>query len=340
MNAALRAPLCASVLLLCTLSCAIGAAAAQSQPAETARAAPAADSELAFWQSADRIGTAAAYRAYLDVFPSGRFATLARAALDKLDKPGAAPVAAAGAPAAGGPGLGSAQLDALGQLPEESGAVTLRPGEVYTGPGPVTVGWLGAKKQIVIPQGPWIALAATDHFSTHRTRVTLTTVYFGRFEQGRLRSLMRYTFNSRSAQDARNIWWDSVDQCLLQARNAPDASLLWDARRSTVRQCNLLNPRDDTALPGWSALTTALARIGLPPPGPPVQRARFMHYDHLANYLLAERSDYLPAADVSRLQRWAQAYAPLAMRGVDRSVEDAELAPNAGEPGRRSQLDE
>jgi len=55
---------------------------APAVPADAAAAAAAA--ERTVWEAAEDAGTAAAYQGYLDAYPDGRFAPLARAALDRI----------------------------------------------------------------------------------------------------------------------------------------------------------------------------------------------------------------------------------------------------------------
>lgn len=48
------------------------------------------------------------------------------------------------------------------------GAASMVPGETYYGPGPIKVGYLGVKKQLVLPNGTWVLLAIADIQSVHR----------------------------------------------------------------------------------------------------------------------------------------------------------------------------
>lgn len=66
----------------------VEAPAAQT-PASTPQVAPDPAVEIAFWQSAEASGSAAAYQVYLDRFPSGIFADLARVKLEELSRPAA-----------------------------------------------------------------------------------------------------------------------------------------------------------------------------------------------------------------------------------------------------------
>ena len=99
--------------------------------------------ELEMWRSAARIDTPAAYQAYLAAYPGGSFAPMARAALAK-----AAP--AGGAPATGAPPMG-ALAPLVGSV--SSGSTELATGAKLVGPGVVTVGSVGAKRQLLIPAG-------------------------------------------------------------------------------------------------------------------------------------------------------------------------------------------
>ena len=273
--------------------------------------------ELEFWRSSDRIGTVASYQAYTDAYPRGRFAALAQAAIDK--------VIGSGSKA----GLAGSALAELTRRPTSTGAVTLRVGEVYFGPGQMTVGWIGAKTQLVLPRGGWVVLSAGDHDSPHRASMRMTTLYLGRFERGQLIALMRYTFNSRPARDPRESRWDEVDACL---RSAQDGGNPWSARRQSSHQCTLTGAAVTGAAasaPQWAALRAALDAIAVPLPAQASERLRLLHTDPRANYLEIERIDFGAAgAAAPRLQAWTREYTGLALLGFDRQLNLRELEPN------------
>jgi len=208
-------PLAAALALL---------AAVPVQAQAPATAAPSA-AETEFWRSAERIGTPDAYRAFLSAFPNGLFAPMARAALAKGEA--ASPVvlpgaggAGQGAPAAaltagtavlpGSPlgtlGVGG-RLQPLSREAENSGIVTFRLGDWFAGPGALMVGRFGAKKQLLLPAGDWVVLAAVDSKSTQNVnyashqmrmdRIDVGTIVFGRFAGSRLVTLLSFTMNGR-----------------------------------------------------------------------------------------------------------------------------------------------
>jgi hypothetical protein len=198
----------------------------KAQPvANPAQSSPtAADSD--FWRSAERIGTVDAMRAYLKAYPQGFYADLARAAIDRMQakSPGAStpskpPMESAVAAPSSPTGLSVDPMQVLSGTPT-SGAITMLPGEVYHGPGPITVGYLGAKKQLVLPNGAWVLLAVADRQSGHRPSVPLVSMVFGQFREGHLVSLMSYLFNGRTSPMRT---WQEVEDC--HAEKKPNGSI-------------------------------------------------------------------------------------------------------------------
>ncbi|MBI5719801.1 MAG: hypothetical protein HZC37_19185 [Burkholderiales bacterium] len=204
------------VLAACTLSCTLAPlASAQSEPPRAGAPAQPGAIELEFWRSAERLGTPEAYRAYLAAFPQGFFAALARAALGasgatgaagtagavRATAPGAAPAAQAGGVPAASPALKYFTAPVM-----QSGAVTFQLGERFQGPGVLTVGWAGAKRQVVLPPGEWVVLAMADakvdmtpvpyRFPT-RVVADVGTLVLGRFSGTRLMSAMVYQTSVR-----------------------------------------------------------------------------------------------------------------------------------------------
>lgn len=205
-------PLAAALALL---------AAVPAQAQAPAAAAPSA-AETEFWRSAERIGTPDAYRAFLSAFPNGLFAPMARAALAKGES--ASPVVLPGTGAAAQGTAAGAVLAVLPSSPlgtlgvggrlqpfsreaENSGIVTFRLGDRFAGPGALMVGRFGAKKQLLLPAGDWVVLAAVDNRSaqnvnyiSHQIRsepVDVGSVVFGRFAGSRLVTLLHFTMNGR-----------------------------------------------------------------------------------------------------------------------------------------------
>lgn len=181
-NRVFAAALCAASLL--TLP-------AQPVAAQQAAVPTVSAAEADFWRSTDRIGTPDAYRAYLAVFPNGLFVPLAKAALNKGD---------------GG------VLRPLRREAENSGQVTFQLGDRFAGPGAVTIGRFGSKKEILFPKGEWVALAAVDSQSMRLVSgpgspsLEVGTVVFGRFVGARLATLLRFTINGRAT--ALQTWND------------------------------------------------------------------------------------------------------------------------------------
>lgn len=101
------------VLLAAALLLAAPAAAQQADPAD-----------LAFWQSIQNSQNPAEYRAYLQAFPNGRFAALARVRAGQGGAPTGAPAAAPAAASAGAPGA----IDAMALAKE---AAALRKAGMY-----------------------------------------------------------------------------------------------------------------------------------------------------------------------------------------------------------------
>ncbi len=106
-----------------------------------------------------------------------------------------------------------------------SGAITLDAGHRIRGPGVITVGRLGARKQLPIPEGEWVVVAATDHDSDTQTRhgttgavigqgaVKLTSLTLAQFEGAMARSLLVVTFN-RMTNDMPRFVWKGAEQCV------------------------------------------------------------------------------------------------------------------------------
>jgi hypothetical protein len=168
--------------------------------------------EQLFWQSAERLGTADAYKAYLSRYPSGFFMPLANAALGKAAETKGTDSRPTAALPVQGAGLNAFSSEA------SSGAVSFRIGESFDGPKAINVGGLGVRKKLVLPTGRWVALAAQDEaielpavLSHSSYRVTVTTASFGRFAGGRLVSLMTFKFSSRKTNPA--VSWSSLDGC-------------------------------------------------------------------------------------------------------------------------------
>ena len=321
-----------------------------SRPALAAAAAPDAG-EAMFWQSTEKIGTPAAYRAYLERYPNGFFAPLARAATSGgVNAPSsAAPAAADPRSPAGG---------ALTPFNEttSSGSVTFAIGEAFEGPAAITVGWLGARKQLVLPRGHWMALAANDTMADAiyglapggSVRVKWTTVVFGRFEGPRLVALLRARF---TAEKNKPITWgdghcDAAGRVHLKAVPTAAASVWRDECLALAATGDPLAAQDPAMQEAVESLrrlgarvehgTAMLTSIGF---GDKQRGAlRLSRYDWPAHVLGVDsgvlrawqpgalEADAGRAAYVERLWAWAQSYREAAREGYLNSIETATVA--------------
>jgi hypothetical protein len=212
-----------------------------------------------------------------------------------------------------------------------SGAVTQMPGETYHGPGPMTVGYLGAKKQIILPTGAWILLAAVDRQSLHQSNpVALVSLVFGQFQGGQLKSLMSYLFNGRTVGQGRS--WRDADDCVSEPLPASAARAQGQARNA--KACGWtrrLNQAAQIADPGWEAAQTASAQLGAPVPVGPVQFTRAWVQDNSGNYLAIRRVDFSSEGEIAAIQQaraiWLNAYLPIMLEGFDKMIAAEELEP-------------
>lgn len=181
--------------------------------------------EVDFWKSVERLDTPDAYAAYLDAYPQGRFALLAQIAIKKLSRNASTGVS----PAQAASSAGLAESDRLKPYREDasSGAIGLQIGDRIRGPGVVTVGRIGARKQLAIPAGEWVVIAATDHNSeaqsggsriSPKIEVRLTTLTLAQFEGTTARSLLIATFNRLVSGNPAHVW-RAAERC---GRARPD----------------------------------------------------------------------------------------------------------------------
>jgi hypothetical protein len=311
--------------LLTLLALVTGATHLAVEPAQAqapaASPAPAHEAlELEFWKSVDRIATPRAYRIYLDKYPNGLFAPLAREAIQRAGatvapagaassatNPAAAkppsPGAAAAPAAAPAPATVAAPVPVAPVVPRvkipltyfkdqaTSGAVTFGLGDRFNGPGPVRVGWGKSNKQLPLPSGEWIALAATDHdernvigmaptISVGRSYAAnalvagsfkLTTVALGKFDGNQLATLMLVMLNRTPL--VAQMTSPEGEAC----ENGKDARLFEFKEGAFYRRtCGLTlaidNPLADTARVGSAGLladvNASLARLGATVKGP------------------------------------------------------------------------
>lgn len=323
----------AAALLIATL--AFAATAQQSAPA-----APSAY-ELELWQSASRLNTTEAYQAYLKAFPNGAFATMATLSLAKADGAAAAPAAAAVPVAAA----------ATFRAPLETGSITFEPGQTLRGPGFVTVGWLGAKRQLVVPAGDWTLLAAWDHDAETARGVQMTSLALGQFAGAQLKSLVVARFNRKPISLPGGGGFSQSYQAMgvlprwLDAERCEAAPAAWRqaANAGTLRHCEALQLSADPVDAALAArLAPALKALKAELPPLPV-RSEVHIVDKRLGYLAYQRLDCVagagaacstqpPAADaapVADRTAWLKAFASLAVAGYERDLPGDDL-----EPGR------
>lgn len=179
-----------ALALACCSFVAFSSACLAAPPASDGASA----TELEFWRSTEKIATPDAYRAYLRTYSNGVFAPLARAALDK------SPATAA-----------SERLNEFSG-PPQSTAVSFKLGDRFAGPTTIPIGGVGARKQLVLPAGEWVALSAFDGESGRSEPVNVTTLAFGTFAGQRLRALLQMTVNRQAIAD-RLVDWSGIEEC-------------------------------------------------------------------------------------------------------------------------------
>lgn len=318
------------------------------------------EGELEFWRSAQRIDTPASYRAYLEAFPRGLFSGLARLKLTKEaatadpQRPSDLPPPAAPTGVAARP---TADLRYFSKPTVNSGALIFNLGDRIAGPGVLTVGSIGAKKQIVLPAGEWILLAAVDTKSVQppvsaiangENRVSLTTISFGRFAGDRLIALMRFTTNTQIASGT--SWTDIVgcdqsnaanlEHSRTQAGLREDCEALRIEASSTKTSIFSEELQESVArlganLSGVALVTTitfAERRLGylgitrIDWPGAVLG----MTWDVAPSWRpLAIEDSTERRAYVKRLRDWTRAYRILATEGYQRRFDTADLVANA-----------
>jgi hypothetical protein len=325
--------------------------------AATSAMAQGSDVELEYWRSVQRIDTAAAYRSYLDTYPKGAFAPLAKmkvapdAAGLTTPKPVEAIAAATTAKPAG-------TLRSFSQSVEDSGEFSFNLGDRLNGPGVLTVGSLGAKKQIVLPEGEWLALAAADTksvqpgsiFNAPRANVVaLTTFVAAKFAGNRLLSLMRFT---STRQIAKAGSWVGLDDC---DPKAGSASLQHKRTQEGLRdECQSLHVESDPLAKPFAAseeTRASLDKLGATVSGAALVSS-FVFSDTRAGYMSVTRIDWPGAAlgaeadrasawraeaietspaqtaYLKALRGWALSYRTLALDGFTRRFNTSDLVAN------------
>lgn len=300
-------------------------------------AQPAGEVELEMWRSATRIDTPAAYQAYLAAYPGGSFAPMARAALAKAPAPAAdAAPTPTPAPSALAPFTGAAS----------SGATELAVGARLVGPGVLTVGSLGARRQLVLPAGEWVLLAAEDHRTSGSVQISLASLAFGQFARNELRSLLVASFNRRAiavpsgasgTYQAMGLLprWTAAEQC----EAATSADLFREvAGTRALRHCAAVRPAED-----WRA---TLAATPLPEPldaslkalrataSPFALRSELHFTDQRYGWMALTRFDAAAVGAAPTRIDWLRRYLPLATRGYGRDLDAADLVPGQATPAK------
>ncbi|MEQ1804632.1 MAG: hypothetical protein ABL900_04570 [Burkholderiaceae bacterium] len=281
---------------------------------------------------------------------------MARAAM----APQGAAAAARTAPAAPAEIQASPNLRYFSESASSTGSIAFNLGDRFVGPGPLTVGTVGAKKQVILPAGEWVLIAAADSKSNQApaivniplpNRVDLTTLVFARFSGERVQSMLRFTSNFRPATVPS---WSDLDGCdvadpphLHHARTKPtpfrdeclairgiadpmaDASAAMDEARRSLKRI------------GASASGAAIATILSYGEGKRYGYAGITRLDWPALALgddadaaQAWRPDSVAAsaargAYIKTLTAWAEAYRPHAREGYWQSFDAPELIAGA-----------
>lgn len=317
--------------------------------------AQAAPQELEFWRSAQRIDTVEAYEAYLAAYPNGAFAALARAAARKsAPVPGPAPSTARAVD------FGVSTPPSRRVVGEAAtGAVAFTVGDSFTGPGVVTVGWLGSKRQLVLPPGHWLVLAAYDYRTTETLPAPMTALAFGLLQGTRVRSVLAATFN-RQQVSAGNLVSPSSPMSLMLPRwtgferceDAQQPTLHREARTTrALRLCSRALPVGAEAASAWPAEMPELpqrVQAGAAAAGVALPvfhlRSEVHAVDHRGGYLgmtrldcLAEgegaggcaAADTVPRALVDARVDWLKPYALLVQQGYGREFDLFDLETDA-----------
>lgn len=224
-------------------------------------------------------------------------------------------------------------LTYFSQAPENSGATTFNIGERFVGPGVVTIGWVGSRKQIVLPAGEWVALAARDHDSVGGS-THFVSVLFGRFSGKRLATLLNVTATRHAPH---NVRWNDIEACA-----AGRGEALWrDGSRPSAASADcaevIVEPRPlPSASTSYGAeFRASLERLGAVARGPAIV-TRLYYEERRYGYMRIVRSDWSDppvasadarAAYAKRLTEWLGVYRPIAYEGYRRNIGTEDLAP-------------
>jgi hypothetical protein len=280
--------------------------------------------------------------------PVGPARCVVAAALAAASFAASMPAQAIGAPASA-PAAGAsaaAPAPAAASFSEEStrtGALTFNIGDRFIGPGVLTIGWLGSKKQVVLPSGDWIVLAAADHDGGGATKAQMVSVVFGQFDGDRLATSLRVTANRRGASAVTR--WTDVEAC--RAPKLGTRLHRWASPSGdTVEACV------EVLRPGHMAIDQAgsvaeewgesLNRLGAHAVGATLT-SRLYFTDRADGYLRVIRTDWNPVliamVEPTPLVAWLTAYERVAAIGFHKSVPRDDLVPARSADARRVPAD-
>lgn len=366
------------VAILMSVAATASAQTANRPSPQAAAAEEKAQMELEFWRSAERMGTPEAYQAYLEAYPNGRFAPLARVVARKSVPAPVANQAAPTVPAAAAPtilpapasapavpvasAMPAAQPAPLSQLPvlteqlQQSGSATFAVGERLRGPGVLTLGRLGASKQVPIPAGEWTVVAAIDHETENQAILgrpgtsgftKISSLALAEVQGTTARSLLLVTLN-RLPPPAYNFRWVDVEQC--EQANTPS----WQHKKEKgffADQCMLIRPLGPKGAEGlmpaalWKELSSNLIKLGGSLASFNLETSVFTT-NNQADYLRVTRLDchqpqagaagcadfspsmgnwFKPPEGLAARNDWALQYMPLAYDGFRRRLSLPEL---------------
>ncbi len=250
-----------------------------------------------------------------------------------------------------------ARAQATGSLnlfaePADSGSIEINLGSRYSGPGVLTVGRLGTKKQAVLPAGDWVVLAAMDY---KISGADMSSLVLGRFDGTQLRSLLRFVFN-RNVTAVQN--WPEFDACAREDEQA----LLQDANLPSATRNDCLLVKAQAAAPlnaGYDGplMQQSLQRLGAQQaPGPVIVSTQVLA-ERRYGMLQVQRTDWpapvlgtqaghpgdwqpdaltaapARAAYAKALLDWTHRYRQATVAGFERRHQDDDL--EAGQPPAR-----
>jgi hypothetical protein len=213
-----------------------------------------------------------------------------------------------------------------------SDAIIFGLGDRFNGPGPVRVGWGKSNKQVPLPAGEWIALAATDHderkvigmaptVSVGRSyaanalvpgSLRLTTVALGKFDGNQLSTLMLVMLNRTPL--VTQMTSPEAEAC----ENGKDARLFEFKEGAFYRRtCGLAmvvdNPLADTTRVGSADLladvNASLARMGATAKGPAIVTT-LMFSGASDGWMRLQRIDFptvYPELEATPVRQWEAA---------------------------------